>query len=94
MLAVRSADLFESHDFGPCRTVTVLFDAGLVRYADIFALDQSAFAEGESQTYLYRVENQPFVLDAHAEAERSEEVVLEDVGGIACLLYTSDAADD
>lgn len=60
-----------------------MFDAGLVRHADIFALYQSAFAEGESQPYLDRVENQPFVLDTHAETERGEEVVLEDVGRIA-----------
>ena len=75
--------LLEFHDFGACRTVAVGFDAGIVRETDIFAVDGTVFAEGDSQPDLDRVEDEPLVSQTHSETERRVELVLEDVGRIA-----------
>ena len=75
--------LLEPYDLRAGGAVAVLFDACGVGQAEIFALDQPAFAECDSQADLHRVEYEPLVPEPYTQPERGEKIVLEDIGRIA-----------
>lgn len=81
-VAARCAYL-NPHDLRAGWAVAVLFDARGVRQAEIFALDQPAFAEGDSQADLHRVEYEPLVAEPYTHSERGEKIVFENVRRIA-----------